>query len=127
MLNLVGDAFRLHNLHYVCRGGGEEGEDGEGAVFLVLLEPTSQATKEMGVSLFLSVRLTIISRRDGGMESLLLFGSAVAAHTLARITDFGDDILSDNVASSDDAGTNRDWGPIVPQPSARRREHGQEG
>lgn len=43
LLDLVGDLLRVHLGEDVCGGGGEEGEDGKGAVFLVLFKAPTQA------------------------------------------------------------------------------------
>jgi hypothetical protein len=47
LLDLVGDLLRVHLGEDVCGGGGEEGEDGKGAVFLVLLKASTQATQSI--------------------------------------------------------------------------------
>lgn len=43
LLDLVGDLFRVHLGEDIGGGGGEEGEDGKGAVLLVLFKASTQA------------------------------------------------------------------------------------
>lgn len=43
LLDVIGDLFRVHRLEDVGGGGREEGQDGEGAVLLVLLESPAEA------------------------------------------------------------------------------------
>ncbi|KAH6610331.1 hypothetical protein Trco_000351 [Trichoderma cornu-damae] len=50
LLDLVRDLLRIQGRHHVGRGGGQEGQDGKRAVFLVLLESTAEAGEHLPVS-----------------------------------------------------------------------------
>ena len=72
-----------------------EGEDGESAVLLVLLEAATQ----------------------------VLLGDAIAAHALAGIVDLVQDILGGNVAGADDADADGDGGAVATEPPPRGGYH----
>jgi hypothetical protein len=55
--------------------------------------------------------------------SVLFFGDALARHALARVGDFGHDILTDDVASTDEADANGNRRAVPAEPSPYRRNH----
>lgn len=82
------DGYRIEDL--LC-GGGQDGEDGEGAVFLVLLEAPAQ----------------------------VLLCNAVLAHALPGLGELAQCILAGQVRGAEDAGANGKVSAVALEPVAR--------
>lgn len=115
LLNLVRDLLRVEDGDYVCRGRGQQGEDGKGTILLVLLESAPQASRD-------TVRRAAFRGPRTGKSSLFL-GDAVAAHAFTGIVNLAEDILGDDVGGADDTYANGNRGPVVAQPAPGRGEH----
>ena len=64
------------------------------------------------------------SESGGGEEGGSLFpGDSVTAHAFSRLGNLGQDILTGEIASSDDAGANREALAIAPEPAPGGPNH----
>ena len=70
----------------------------------------------------LSVTWSLQTKRRKGAP-ILLFGNAIAAHTLASIVEFIEDIIRHDISSADNSDADGDGGAIPAEPSSRGREH----
>lgn len=59
----------------------------------------------------------------GHGTDILLLGYAIAAHALARVIEFVQHVLRDDVARPNDADANGDGRPVAAEPSPRPSEH----
>lgn len=119
LLQLVGEGFDGEGLDNVFGSGGEEGEHGVAAVFLVLLE-ASVYTGGFRVNL----RPGEGRRRRRGGWGALFFRDALAHHPAACFRQLVADILDSEVAGAGQAEADDQVGAVAPKEVARAFEHG---
>jgi hypothetical protein len=104
--------YILHwkRLYYILCRCGEEGENGEGTIFLVLLEAAAQATNY-------GQFLVSVKTWDG---KVLFFGNPITGHALPRFRYLSQHILPSKISNTNDPKAYGKVGSVAPQPSPGR-------